>query len=447
MSDDLLWWPGSAPYRAATTPHNSTVVQEPTAVARPASAAEVADVVAWAADRGVNVAVQASGHGAGAPVGPNHVLLDTSGLNTVSVNAGARTARAGAGATWARVNSRAEASGLLGLAGSSPSVAVAGYTFGGGVGWLTRPHGMASSALLGVEYVDGSGRIRWASAEAPDPVDREALWAFRGGGGAGVASALTFDLVAPQALWAGYKLWDITALEPVVNAWATAMGDVGDALSSSISVAHTPPGSPLPPSLQGVPVVHLAFASVAGDDAAAPLLRALRAAPPPAVDDSWAPADAARLAEIHLDPPNPVPALGIGRWLGPTTPAVAHDLLRLAASPDSPVTMIELRYLANSAPVRDGALTQIPGPFLLHAVGWTEDASSRRSVERGLSLVQGAAEGADTGLAAAAFAHGRGAVVDALPAAALHRLRRLRAAVDPDLRIAPSRLLAPSNDE
>ena len=441
MSHDLLSRPGSSAYRAATAPHNSTTAQQPGVVAHPHSAEEVAQAVRWAADRNLGVAVQASGHGAGAPIGPNQVLVDTSGMNEVSIDTAARIAHARAGTTLSALNSTAQQHGLFGLAGSSPTVAIAGYTFGGGVGWLTRPYGMASSSLLAVDYVDGSGRPRRAAEDAPDPVDREALWAFRGGGGVGIATRLTLGLVAPQALWAGYQLWDITALKPVTEAWSSAMGEVGDALSTSISVLHTPPGSPFPASLQGVPIVHLAFASPAGPDAAAPLLRALRGAPSPALDNSWAPADAARLAQIHLDPPDPLPALGIGRWLGSTTPQLAGDILGTAAGPDSPVAMIELRNVGNSAPARDGAITTVPGPFLLHAVGLATEPSSRAATEQGLQRVYTTAQPADVGLAAASFAEGRAEVVDGLQPVARHRLAEVRLAVDPDRRVA-SRLLA-----
>jgi FAD/FMN-containing dehydrogenase len=441
MRRDLLAQPGSSAYRAATTPHNSTEVQQPVVVAHPNSAGEAAQAMRWAAERNLSVAVQASGHGAGAPIGAHQVLVDTSGLDTVSIDADARIAHVGAGATWSAVNSTAQQHDLFGLAGSSPTVAVAGYTFGGGVGWLTRPYGMASSALLAVDYIDGSGQQRRAADDAADPVDREALWAFRGGGGVGIATRLTIELVAPQALWAGYQLWDITALKPVAEVWASAMGEVGDALSTSISVLHTPPGSPFPASLQGVPIVHLAFASPAGPDAAAPLLHALRGAPPPALDSAWAPADAARLAQIHLDPPDPLPALGIGRWLGPTTPTLASDILHTSAAPDSPVTMIELRNVGNSAPARDGAITTVPGPFLLHAVGLAADPDSRASTEQGLTQVRAAAQPADLGLAAASFAEGRAQVAEGLEPAALHRLAAVRAALDPQRRFAPSRIL------
>jgi len=200
---------------------------------------------------------------------------------------------------------------------------------------------MASSALLAVDYIDGNGQLRRAAEDAADAVDREALWAFRGGGGVGVATTLTVELVAPQELWAGYRLWSIDALGPAVDAWASAMGQIGDALSTSLSVLHPPPGAPaFPRALHGVPVVHLAFASPRGPDAGGPLLRAPEAAPAPVVDSRWAPADAARLAQIHLDPPNPVPALGIGRWLGPGAPAVAAEALNTAAAVDSPASAL-----------------------------------------------------------------------------------------------------------
>ena len=68
MRADLLSQPGSAAYRAATTPQNATVVKRPVMVAHPGRAEEVAQAVQWAAQRNLGVAVQASGHGAGAPL-------------------------------------------------------------------------------------------------------------------------------------------------------------------------------------------------------------------------------------------------------------------------------------------------------------------------------------------------------------------------------------------
>jgi hypothetical protein len=97
--------------------------------------------------------------------------------------------------------------------------------------------------------------------------------------------------------------------------------------------------------------------------------------------------------------------------------------------------------VGNSAPARNGAMTTVPGPFLLHAVGVAADAGSRAATEEGLAQVRAAAQPADVGLAAASFAEGRAEVVDGLPPDALHRLAEVYAEVDPDRRVAPSRVL------
>lgn len=154
----------------------------------------------------LTVVPQATGHGAGAPAHDGVVLFDTSRLTDVSIDPESRVAVVGAGATWSAVNAAAERHGLLGLAGSAPSVSVSGYTFGGGIGWLVRPHGLASGSLLAVHYVDGIGHYRTAADDADDDVDREAMWAFRGSGGVGIAHTVEFDLFPAPDLHAGAML-------------------------------------------------------------------------------------------------------------------------------------------------------------------------------------------------------------------------------------------------
>ncbi len=167
--------PGSPEYQAATTPHNSSASQHPALVARPTTAEEVADVIKEATRLGLTVLPQATGHGAGGAISDDVMILDTSGLVELTIDARTRTASAGPGLTWGEINPQVEKFGLLGLSGSSPSVAIGGYTFGGGFGWMTRPYGAASAALRSVEYVDGSGRVRLAADDAIDAIDRDAV--------------------------------------------------------------------------------------------------------------------------------------------------------------------------------------------------------------------------------------------------------------------------------
>jgi FAD/FMN-containing dehydrogenase len=344
---------------------------------RPRSTDDVAAAVTLARALGLRIGVQATGHGAGSPLAGGLGLVDTSALDAVSIDPKTRTARVGAGVTWSKVQEQAEIHRLLALSGTSPTVGVCGYTFSGGVGWLVRPFGLASSSLRAVEYVDGVGRVHRVSDESADEVEREALWAFRGGAPAGIATELEFDLFPVTELWAGYLLWPAEHLTSLATAWTAALAQAPDTLTSTLAVLRLPPGGPFPEALLNTTVVHLSYASTGGELGLAALRSAMRTVAEPAVDTTG-PSDAAALSGIHLDPPAAVPARGIGRWLGPLPAGAVAGIFAAAriGQPDG-LNMIELRHVDSAAPARDGALTRPPGPFLLRPrpAPWPENRS------------------------------------------------------------------------
>src|SRR5262249_42726033 len=127
---------------------NLAVDQRPAAVVLPESAADVAAAVELASARGLRIAAQGTGHGAGA-LGDT-MLVRTTNLREVSIDAERRRARAGAGVLWEEVVEPATALGLTALHGSSPDVGVAGYTLGGGIGWLARRYGLATNSVTAI---------------------------------------------------------------------------------------------------------------------------------------------------------------------------------------------------------------------------------------------------------------------------------------------------------
>ncbi len=440
---DAVFAPGDDEYVAATTPDNSSYPQHPGAVVCARSADDVAQAVAIAARFGGRIVVQATGHGTAAPIGADQVLLDTSALDTVAVDPTPGSARIGAGSMWPAVQAAATPHGLLGLSGTSPTVGVAGYTFGGGVGWFVRKHGLASAALRSVEYVDGAGRVRRALDDAPEAVDREALWAFRGGAPVGIATSLDIDLVPVPDLWTGYLLWPAGDLAAVATAWATTTSVVGESVTSSLSLLHLPPEGPFPDELLGTTVVHLSYASPDGGAPLGPMHEAMRAAARPTVDTTG-PGDIESLARIHLDPPAAVPARGDGRWLS----AAAVDVLVStfeAARIGQPggLSMIEFRHTDSRSTGFDGALTAVPAPFLLHAVGGATDDEARRDVDDVLHAVENASRSADVGRSAPSFREGQPGAGDAMSPTVLDRLRAVRAALDPERVLSFGRHPAP----
>ena len=428
--------PGDAAYQAATTPRNATAHQAPGVVVLASTAEHVADAVIAAAETGMTVTPQATGHGAAGDLDSRTVLIDTSKLDAVAIDPDRRTARVGAGATFGRIDEAAFRHGLLAPGGTAPDVAVAGYTALGGVGWLTRPHGLASASLLAVEVVDGSGRrIR----PGDDRYD-EVLWSWRGGGGAGIAVSMELALHPAADLRAGYLLWPAEDAETVMTGWGRAVRDFHPALTTAVGLLDAPDAPTVPERLRGHPVVHLSAATVVGAAGEDSLRRFLATMPTPAID-TVGPCDADRLATIHLDPPAPVPALGEGRWLTEAAADRVHAILTAAGiGADSPLGEVEMRHIASPASAVPGAVTTCPGPLVLHATGGVPDADARDRVRRALGAVVSAAAAADSGFGSTAFRDGRSEAPDALPQQVAQRVAAIRRAVDPADRIQPSRL-------
>ena len=222
--------------------------QRPSVVVEAGSAAGVAHAVRYARARAMRIAPQGTGHGA-APLEPldGAMLLRTTRMRQVGIDPATGTARAEAGAVWQDVIGPAAEHGLAGLAGSSPGVGVAGYTLGGGIGWLARRYGLAANSVTAAELVTpGGDLVRADAGHEPD-----LLWAVRGGGGVGVVTALEMRLYPVRELYAGDLFFPIQRAAEVLHAWREWTATVPEKVTSIGHLLRLPPLPEVPEPLRG----------------------------------------------------------------------------------------------------------------------------------------------------------------------------------------------------
>jgi FAD/FMN-containing dehydrogenase len=360
--------PGDPGYDAARSPWAIVVDQRPAAVACPATADEVVDVVRAAVAAGLRVAPQGTGHNAG-PLRDldRAVLVRTGAMRGVTVDVEARTARVESGAIWEDVVDAVAPHGLAALHGSSPDVGVAGYSLGGGMGWYSRELGLAANNITAIELVTADGRLVRATAEQ----EPELFWALRGGGGNfGVVTALEIRLFPIETVYAGMLAWDRSEADRVLRIWARWAADAPDAVTTSFRVLQLPPFEQIPAPVRGRQLVMIDGAVLADDETAGEILAELRALEPEM--DTFARVPSASIIRLHMDPEGPTPGVTATTMLG-SLPDEAIDafLAQVGHGTTQSLLVAELRQLGGALgrPAPDaGALPMLDGAFVLFGV-------------------------------------------------------------------------------
>lgn len=423
-------YPGAEPAGIAEAAgFNTAVTHRPAVVVAARTAGDVAAAVRFAHDEGLAVAVQATGHGAAA-VGDDTLLVSTRGMQGVQLDPVACVARVQAGVRWRAVIDAAVRHGLAPLSGSSSGVGVVGYTLGGGMGHLARRHGFAADHVRSVELVTARGETRTVTTES----DPELFWAVRGGQSRfGIVTALELDLVPVPAFFGGAMLYTGPAVEDVLHAWAAWAPTMPEEVTTSVALLRLPPIESVPPPLRGVVSLAVRFGFTGTPDQGEALLAPLRRVAVPVLD-SVGPMSYAAVDGIHMDPPEPLPAVTRGGLLH-SMPTELVDTLLAVAGPtvDVPLVAAELRLMGGAlgrpAPVpnavagRDGAFSlsvvaPAPPPLLETAHVVTADVVAALAPwSTGTSLVNFAGHGDDP---ASAWSRD-----------VLERLRRVKDSIDP----------------
>src|SRR6185312_4741826 len=246
-------------YEEARRIQNGLIDRRPAVIVRCAGATDVAEAVKLARSSGLEVSVRGGGHNvAGRAVADGGLMIDLAEMRTVTVDAERSTATAQGGVRWSELNAAAGAHGLAVTGGVVSTTGIAGYTLGGGLGWLMSRYGLAADNLIAAELVTAAGDVLTVDGTS----DPDLFWAIRGGGGNfGVITSFTFRLHPVATVTGGLIAHPLDAAPDLLRFYRDAVTDASDDLTVFAGLVHAPDGSGA--KLAALVVCHL------GDDATA----------------------------------------------------------------------------------------------------------------------------------------------------------------------------------
>lgn len=272
--------PDDAEYEEARRVWNAAIDRRPAVIVRCRTAADVAAAVRFAVQHGLEVAVRGGAHGvSGSAVVDDGLMIDLSQMGSVVVDAEHRRARVAGGALLVDAIAATQEHGLAFPVGLVGHTGVGGLTLGGGMGWLTRKHGLSIDNLVSAEIVTADGEVRHLS----ETEHRDLFWAIRGGGGNfGVVTEFEFALhpVGP-IVQVALMFWDVDQGAEVLRMARTLCRSLPSELNVTIAALNAPPAPFVPEERRMAPGYALIVVGFGAQEEHASFLQRARDTLPP----------------------------------------------------------------------------------------------------------------------------------------------------------------------
>lgn len=234
--------PSDDGYDSARRHYNALIDKRPALIVQCAGVGDVMDAVAFARTHNVLVSIRGGGHNvAGRALVDGGMVIDLSPMKGIRVDPRRRTIRAQGGVTWGEFDRETQAFGLATTGGLVSTTGIAGFTLGGGLGWLMRRFGLACDNLLSVDLVTAEGEFLTASAAE----NSELFWGLRGAGpNFGIATSLEYGLHPVGPLLAGRLAYSFDRAKEVFRVYREITDAAPDELTAHFGLRIGPDGAP-----------------------------------------------------------------------------------------------------------------------------------------------------------------------------------------------------------
>ncbi|MEU9419274.1 FAD-binding oxidoreductase [Streptomyces sp. NPDC048272] len=205
----------------------------PQAVVRCESAGDVAEAVRFAVRHRIPAVARSGGHSFAGYSTTTGMVIDVSPMDHLRMVD--EVARMGPGCQLIDVEEGLAPRGVAVPTGWCPTVAIGGLALGGGLGFLTRMHGVASDRMLRAQVVLADGRV----VESDERRHPDLFWALRGGGGGnfGIVTEYDFAPVRAPDMTSFTLTWPWSAARAVIGAWQRWTAATPDALTPLLNLS------------------------------------------------------------------------------------------------------------------------------------------------------------------------------------------------------------------
>ena len=239
--------PGDSDYEDARKVYNGMISKKPGMIVKCVDAADVIMSVNFARENKMLLSIRGGGHNAGGlGICDDGLVVDLSMIKYTRVDPVAKTVEAGGGCTWGDIDHATHAFGLATPSGIISTTGIGGLTTGGGIGYITRKHGLSIDNLLSVDMVLADGSFVTANADQ----NTDLFWAVRGGGGNfGVVTEFTYKLHPLKMLYGGPMLYELSDAREVIKWFDKYIRTAQDEMNGFFAFLTVPPGPPFPQEL------------------------------------------------------------------------------------------------------------------------------------------------------------------------------------------------------
>ena len=413
---------------------NAMIDRRPALIIRCAGVADVIAAVQFARSQELEIAVRGGGHSLpGFSTTDGGIVIDLSAMKGIRVDPDAERVVAQGGVTWRELDHETQAFGLALTGGLISSTGIAGFTLGGGIGWLMRKYGLTCDNLEAADLVTADGRLVRAS-EHENP---ELYWGLRGGGGNfGIVTSFEFRLhrVGPTVL-AGPIFFPGEQATQILRGYREYTADLPDEMTTLVNLTTAPPAPFLPADVHGKKVVAVIGVYPATPDEGRRIAEPLRHLGTP-ITDLLGPMPYTMMQSL-LDGLFSAGARNYFKagYLAGLSDEAIDTLVRFHGPSTSPSSEIHIHHLGGAvARVPDGA-TAFGGrgaPYLMNVVArWTDPGTDDAQIAWARDLYAAAEPFTTGGTYVNFLSEGDDRVAAAYGPDKLERLARLKEAWDP----------------